>query len=75
MLEPTRLLPREICFDDNLNTRSTGIDETHVRTLRNLYRNGVTVDPITVRKAPADAQTAYVMVDGIHRLTAFEKPS
>jgi len=73
MLEQSRLLPREICFDDNLNIRSTGIDETHVRTLRNLYRNGVMVDPITVRKAPSDAPTAYMMVDGMHRLAAFEE--
>lgn len=73
MHDPTRLLPREIGFDDGLNIRSTGIDETHVRTLKNLYRNGVTVDPITVRKAAPDAPCPYILVDGMHRLAAFEE--
>lgn len=77
MHDQTRLLPREIGFDDALNIRSTGIDESHVRTLRNLYRNGVTVDPITVRKVDMietpDGQYCYILVDGMHRLTAFEE--
>lgn len=77
MHEHARLLPREIGFDDGLSIRSTGIDETHVRTLRNLYRNGVSVDPITVRKvAPVDAPDEhcdFVLVDGMHRLMAFEE--
>lgn len=29
MHDQTCLLPREIGFDDNLNIRATGIDETH----------------------------------------------
>ncbi len=77
MHDQTCLLPREIGFDDGLNIRATGIDETHVRTLRNLYRNGVTVDPITVRKVTrsdaSEANHEYVLVDGMHRLTAFEE--
>lgn len=77
MHDQTRLLPREIRFDDDLNIRSTGIDETHVHTLKNLYRNGVTVDPITVRKVtlegPDGPPRRYVLVDGMHRLAAFEE--
>lgn len=77
MHDQTRLLPREIGFDDSLNVRTTGIDETHVRTLRNLYRNGVTVDPITVRKVVSndapEALPEFVLVDGMHRLVAFEE--
>ena len=77
MHDHTCLLPREIGFDDSLSIRATGIDETHVRTLRNLYRNGVAVDPITVRKVtpakPDDTHSSYVLVDGTHRLLAFEE--
>ncbi|MEP0963379.1 MAG: ParB N-terminal domain-containing protein [Roseobacter sp.] len=73
MHDHTRLLPREIGFDDDLSIRSTGIDETHVRTLKNLYRNGVTVDPITVRRAAPEATCPYVLVDGMHRLSAFDE--
>lgn len=71
------LLPREISFDNDLDVRATGTDETHVRTLRNLYRNGIAVDPITVRKVSSHKGTkvtySYVLVDGMHRLTAFEE--
>lgn len=73
MPDHARLLTREIGFDDNLNVRSTGIDEAHVRTLKTLYRNGVMVDPITVRKAGPEASHNYTLVDGMHRLAAFDE--
>ena len=73
MHNQSRLLSREICFSDELSIRSTGIDAVHVRTLKSLYRNGVMVDPITVCRATPDAPCEYVLVDGLHRLAAFDE--